>query len=311
MFIKNPTPSLTPAPVPTLNGTIAHSHASSTPTNTQLRTSDSPGPIFLIQAKHDRYPTEERVLGESEQIAEEPPTKFGSLTDETTRTVREQSWLVLFVESDGSDSFSAPQNPESGSGSGGRVLVGIANEPTDTSPLKPVGELPTNAPKVEEPKSVEYTIAIVNGRDSAQPEYRATNATQESDTRVSLPALMTQPFPSIPEVMGQDDCADQPSEERAVNVHGKLKGVNGHAVEEEESKTEHVGDAKDEVQPALLPSTSPTPGGKEGSQGTNPDAHKSNAYLAAEDQPHPAKRAKKHSETDAAPVVSVRDFCRV
>jgi len=113
------------------------------------------------------------------------------------------------------------------------------------------------------------------------------------------------PFPSA------EGDHDQPIEEGVVFAHGGLNGVNGHVVEEEDLKMEDVEDAKDEAGPAPLPPTSPTPGVEESTQETNPDAYESNAHLAPEDQPHPAKRARKHSDADAASVISVRGFCRV
>ena len=293
-----------------MNDTIAHSHVSSTPTNTQLPTSDSPGPIFLIQAKHDRYPTEERVLGESEWITKKPPTESGSSTDVTACGVEEQSRLVLFMGSDNSDTFSASHNSEFASSSGGRALIVIANEPTDVSPpLKPVGELPADVPKVKELKNIEYTVVIENGGNFARPEDPAVHTTQQSDTRISLHALTTQPLPSIPKVTGQDGCAGQPSEEGAVDRHRELNGGNGHAEGEEESRMEHFEDVEDEVQPVLLLYTSPSPGVKEGSQGTDADAEDSNAYLEPTNQTHPAKRTKKHSsDTGATSVISVCNF---
>ena len=113
------------------------------------------------------------------------------------------------------------------------------------------------------------------------------------------------PFPSA------EGDHDQPSEEGIVDTHGGPNGVNGHVAEEEDSKMEEVEDVKDEVGPAPLPPTSPTPGVEDGSQGTDADADETNAHLAPEDQPHPAKRARKHSDADAASVISVRDFYRV
>ena len=113
------------------------------------------------------------------------------------------------------------------------------------------------------------------------------------------------PFPSA------EGDHDQPSEEGAVYARGEPNGVNGHIVEEEDSKMEDVEDVKDEVGTAPLPPTSPTPPMEGGSQGTNADADEPNAHLAPEDQPHPAKRARKSSDADAASIISVRDFCRV
>jgi hypothetical protein len=113
------------------------------------------------------------------------------------------------------------------------------------------------------------------------------------------------PFPSA------EGDHDQPSEEGAVDAHEGPNGINGHVVEEVDSKMEDVEEVKDDAGPAPLPPTSPTPGVEDGSQGTNADADESNAHLAPEDQPHPAKRARKHSDADAASVISVRDFCRV
>lgn len=113
------------------------------------------------------------------------------------------------------------------------------------------------------------------------------------------------PFPSA------EEDHDQPSEEGAADAHGEPNGVNGHVVEGEDSKMEGVEDVKDETGTAPLPPTSPTPPAEEGSQGTNADADESNAHVAPEDQPHPAKRARKHSDADAASVMSVRELCRV
>ena len=113
------------------------------------------------------------------------------------------------------------------------------------------------------------------------------------------------PFPSA------EGDHEQPSEEVAVDTRGGPNGVNGHVVAGEDSKMEDVEDVKDEPGAVPLPPTSPTPGVEEGSQGTNADADESNAHLAPEDQPHPAKRARKHSDADAASVISVRDSCRV
>ena len=112
------------------------------------------------------------------------------------------------------------------------------------------------------------------------------------------------PFPSA------EEDHDQPGDEGAADAHGESKGVNGHVPGDEDSKMEDVEDAKDEAGPAPLPPTSPTPPAEEGSQGTNADADEPNAHLAPEDQPHPAKRARKHSDADAASVMSVRDFPR-
>ena len=113
------------------------------------------------------------------------------------------------------------------------------------------------------------------------------------------------PFPSA------EGDHDQPSEEGPVDMRGEPNGVNGHIVEEEDSKMEDVEDMKDEAGPTQLPPTSPTPPVEDGSQGTGADADESNAHLAPEDQPHPAKRARKYSDADAASVISVRDSCRV
>jgi len=112
------------------------------------------------------------------------------------------------------------------------------------------------------------------------------------------------PFPSA------EGDHDQPSEEGVVDTHGGPNGINGYVAEEEDSKMEDAGDVKDETGPPPLPPTSPTPGVEDGSQGTNADADEPNAHLAPEDQPHPAKRARKHSDADAASVISVRDSCR-
>jgi len=71
---------------------------------------------------------------------------------------------------------------------------------------------------------------------------------------------------------------------------------------------EDVEDVKDEAGTAPLPPTSPTPGVEDSSQGTDADAEEPNGHLGPEDQPHPAKRARKHSDADAASVISVRDF---
>ena len=308
MFVKNPTPPLAPAPVPTLNDAIAHPPANSTLMHTQTSTSYLSGTVSFTQAQRDRYPTEEKVLEESERIAEKSLTRSGSLTNETAGAVNEQSQLVLSVGSDRSYSFSEPQNSESGSSGGGRVSIGIAGEPTDVSAPKPVDELPADVLKVEGPKSVEHTVAIVNGRDSAQPEDRAINVTQESDTRVSLPALTTQPSPSIPGVAGQSGCVDQPSEEGAIDTCSESKGGDGRLKEEKELKVGNIEDVKDGAEPVLLPSTSLTPRVKEGSQGTNAD--ESNAHLVAEDQPDPAKRAEKHADSSTISFIPVRHFCR-
>ena len=113
------------------------------------------------------------------------------------------------------------------------------------------------------------------------------------------------PFPSA------EGDHEQPGEEVTVDTRGRPNGVNGHVVEGEDLKMEDVGDVKDEAGVAPLPPTSPTPGVEEGSQGTNADADESNAHLAPEDQPHPAKRARKHSDADAASVISVRGLRRV
>ena len=113
------------------------------------------------------------------------------------------------------------------------------------------------------------------------------------------------PFPSA------EGDNDQPSEEGVADAHGEPNGVNGHVIEEEDSKMEDAEDVKDEAGPGPLPPTSPTPGVEDSSQGTNGDTDESNAHLAPEDQPHPSKRARKHSDADAASVISVRDFCRV
>ena len=112
------------------------------------------------------------------------------------------------------------------------------------------------------------------------------------------------PFPSA------EGDHDQPSEEGVVDTHGGPNGVNGHVAVEEDMKMEDV-DVKDEAGPPPLPPTSPTPGVEDGSQGTDGDAEEHNAHLAPEDQPHPAKRARKHSDADAASVISVRDFYRM
>ena len=110
------------------------------------------------------------------------------------------------------------------------------------------------------------------------------------------------PFPSAEEDHDQ---------EGTVDAHEGPNGVNGHVVEEKDSKMEDVEDIKDETGPAPLPPTSPTPPAEEGSQGTNADVDESNVHVAPEDQPHPAKRARKHSDADAASVMSVRGFLRV
>lgn len=113
------------------------------------------------------------------------------------------------------------------------------------------------------------------------------------------------PFPSA------EEDHDQPGEEGPVDPVVEPNGVNGHVVEEVDSKMEEVEDVKDEAGSAPLPPTSPTPPAEGGSQGTNADADESNAHVAPEDQPHPAKRARKHSDAEAASVMSVRGFCRV
>ena len=114
------------------------------------------------------------------------------------------------------------------------------------------------------------------------------------------------PFPSA------EGDHDQPSEEGgAVETHGGPNGVNGHVAVEEDLKMEDVEDVKDETGAVPLPPTSPTPGVEDGSQGTDADAEEPNGHLAPEDQPHPAKRARKHSDADAASVISVRDFYRM
>ena len=110
------------------------------------------------------------------------------------------------------------------------------------------------------------------------------------------------PFPSAEEDHDQEGAAD---------AHGEPNGLNGHLVEEADSKMEDAEDVKDENGPAPLPPTSPTPPAEEGSQGTNADVDDSNVHVAPEDQPHPAKRARKHSDADAASVMSVRGLLRV
>ena len=144
-------------------------------------------------------------------------------------------------------------------------------------------------------------IVPIDPRHETPPDVEMQEQGQEDGT---TPPVLS-PFPSA------EGDHDQPGEEGAVDAHGEPNGVNGHVVEEEDLKMEDVEDVKDEAGPAQLPPTSPTLGMEEGSQGTNADADESNAHLAPEDQPHPAKRARKHSDADAASVISVRDFCRV
>ena len=292
--IKNPTPPLTPAPVPILNNTIDHPLTNPTPTHTHPSTFSLSGTVSLTRSQH-QYPTEERDPEELERT----PTKSGPPTDETAYAVDEQSQLVLLVESDESDTFSVPRNPESDSRSGGRGSISIADEPIDVSPHpKPICELPADALKVEESKHIEHTATIEDGRSSAQPEDLVMRSAQELDTYASLSALTTQPFPSIPEVTEQDDSIDKPSEDGQVGTHGELSGANGYVVEETDPKIEHAKDVRDQAESALLPSAPITPGAEEGS-------------LAAEDQPHPAERVKKNPDVDAVSFISVRDFCCV
>ena len=295
---KNPTPSPAPAPIFTLNDTIACPLTNSNPTRAQLPMSDSPGAASLTQSQHNRYSTEEGVPGESEWITKKSPTKYGSLINEVACAVKEQSHLMLFVESDGSDPFSAPHNLESRPRSGGRDSVGVADKFTDVSPLKPVGELPTDAPKLETPKGIEYIVTTKDGGDSVQPEDLVVYTTQGSGASVFLPAFTIQPPLSIPEVAGQGDPTGHPSEEGVVGAYRESNSENGHVVEEEESKIEHIKGVEDEAKPTPSPHTSFTPGTEEDSP-------------VPEDQPHPTKRAKKRSETDSISLTSVRDFCRI
>lgn len=148
-------------------------------------------------------------------------------------------------------------------------------------------------PKEQESEK-EGTSATKDGRDPAKHEDPAEDTTQESDTRVSSPAITTQPLPSASEVSGQDDCTDHSSEKGAIDAYSESNGGNGH-VGEEDSGVGLVGDAKDEARPTPLSPTSSAPGVEEGS-------------LDTEDQPHPTKAAKIHSETDVASVTPVRDF---
>ena len=113
------------------------------------------------------------------------------------------------------------------------------------------------------------------------------------------------PFPSA------EEDHDQPGEEGAADAHGEPNGVNGH-VEGEDTKMEEFESVKEDIGPASLPpaSPSPAPPAEGRSKGTNADDDESNAHVAPEDQPHPAKRARKHSNADEASVMSVRDFCR-
>lgn len=123
---------------------------------------------------------------------------------------------------------------------------------------------------------------------------------QERDQEDGTTPPVLSPFPSA------EEDHDQPGEEGVVDAHGEPNGVNGHIVEGEDLTMEEVEVVKDGSVP--LP-PSPTPPAEGSSQGTNADAE-SNAHVAPEDQPHPAKRARKHSDADAASVMSVRDFCR-
>ena len=91
---------------------------------------------------------------------------------------------------------------------------------------------------------------------------------------------------------------DQNDEEGFVDAHGGPNGVNGHAIEEEDYRMDldpfhcHPPHLRREVPRGgrtPMP-TSPTP----------------TWLLRPEDQPHPAKRARKHSDADAASVMAVR-----
>jgi hypothetical protein len=142
-------------------------------------------------------------------------------------------------------------------------------------------------------------VPIDPHHETPQRDVEMQEQGQEDET---TPPVLS-PFPSA------EEDHDQPGEEGAVDAHGEPNGINGHVIEGEDSKMEEVEDVKDEAAP--LPPTSPTPPAEGGSQGTNADADESNAHVAPEDQPHPAKRARKHSDADAASVMSVRDLCRV
>ena len=292
MSIKNSTPSLAPAPVTTLDDTMVHPPMKFTQTHTQLSTPDSSGIASLTHEQRDRYPTEGKVLEESEQVIEEPHTKRGPPTDVAASAFDERSRFVLFVGSDSSDFFSASRNSDSSPCE--RDLIGIADESTDVSPLPgPAGGLPPDASKLGRLQNSVH-VGAIDERGSARPENLAIYVTQEPDTPVSLPVFTTQPFPSIPEVTGQDDSTDH-SSEGVVNVYIKLGGGNGHVVEAEEAKIEHIEGVKDEAKPTPSRPTSFTSGMEEDSP-------------APEDQPHPAKWTKKRSETGSVSFISVRDF---
>ena len=133
-----------------------------------------------------------------------------SLTDLVNSVVKEQSQLVLSVESDGSNSFSAPQTSikRTSSGNADRWILidGAEGTPDEFPPLEPVDVLPIDASEVGRHNDNGHTGAIENARDSAKPEDLTIRTTQKSEKHVSLhDASVTPPLPSRPEVTGQDD----------------------------------------------------------------------------------------------------------
>lgn len=147
--------------------------------------------------------------------------------------------------------------------------------------------------KLEQPTKIDQDVIIPIDPRHETPSADVEMREQGQEDGTTPPVLS--PFPSAEEDHDQ---------EGPVDAHGGPNGVNGHVGEDADSKMEDVEDVKDEPGAAQLPPTSPTPPAEEGSQGTNADADESNAHVAPEDQPHPAKRARKHSDADAASVMS-------
>ena len=138
------------------------------------------------------------------------PYTSKSLTDLVNSVAKEKSQLVLFVESDGSNSFSAPQTNRKRTLSGNAdkwiSIDGAERSPDESPPPEPVDGLPIDAFKAVRYNDSGHARAIEYGRYSAKPEDLTIRTTQESEKHISLHATsVTPPLSNRSEVTGQDD----------------------------------------------------------------------------------------------------------
>lgn len=136
MFIKNLTSPSGPAPVPTLNGMVAHPPTNSTHSSSRTsKTQPSPN-VPEVTGQNDPtgvpYPTGEMAPGKGKKHR----NKSGLPAGVVTSPIEGQSEPISFLGSDWPDTFVAPRAKRSSIlGSVGRFSLELGKETADAFPL--------------------------------------------------------------------------------------------------------------------------------------------------------------------------------